>query len=247
MNSITILSGQDKKGKLERLESITLKTGELYTIVGNTGSGKSRFIKDIEQLAYGDSVTKRKILLDGKPVSRRERQEISTDLVAHLAQSMKFVLDTSVEEFINLHANCRGKDIATQEVLDMVNDITPEPVERKQNLNLLSGGQTRALMIADIALICDSPIVLIDEIENAGVDKEKALNILKSREKLVIVVTHDPHTALMAKKRIIMEYGAVIGILDRTEEEAKIYKELGKIYELQLNYQTTLRKGEHLL
>lgn len=30
-------------------------------------------------------------------------------------------------------------------------------------------------MIADIAFICDSPIVLIDEIENAGIDKEKHL------------------------------------------------------------------------
>lgn len=33
-------------------------------------------------------------------------------------------------------------------------------------------------MIADIALLCDSPIVLIDEIENAGIDKERALGLL---------------------------------------------------------------------
>lgn len=52
-------------------------------------------------------------------------------------------------------------------------------------------------MIADIALLCDSPIVLIDEIENAGIDKERALGLLQRHDKLVLVVTHDPHTALM--------------------------------------------------
>ena len=36
-------------------------------------------------------------------------------------------------------------------------------------------------MIADIALVCDSPVVLIDEIENAGVDKEKAFLHLKTK------------------------------------------------------------------
>ena len=61
--------------------------------------------------------------------------------------------------------------IAPTEVLALANEITPEPVTLRQGLNQLSGGQSRALMIADIALICDSPIVLIDEIENAGIDK----------------------------------------------------------------------------
>ncbi len=59
-------------------------------------------------------------------------------------------------------------------------------------------------MIADIALLCDSPIVLIDEIENAGIDKERALGLLQRHDKLVLVVTHDPHTALMSRRRIVM-------------------------------------------
>lgn len=47
----------------------------------------------------------------------------------------------------------------------------------------LSGGQSRALMIADTALLSSSPIVLIDEIENAGVDRKKALELLVRKEK----------------------------------------------------------------
>ena len=70
MECLTILPGHDKRGTVESFLPIHLKRGQLYTIVGNTGSGKSRLIKDVEQLAQGDSVTGRTILLDGAPVSR---------------------------------------------------------------------------------------------------------------------------------------------------------------------------------
>ena len=74
------------------------------------------------------------------------------------------------------------------EVLALANEITREPVALGQSLNQLSGSQS-GVMIADIALLCDSPIVLIDEIENAGIDKERALGLLQRHDKLVLVVT----------------------------------------------------------
>lgn len=246
MQQITVLGGHDKFGKPEAFSSISMARGELYTIVGNTGSGKSRFIKDVEQLADGDSITGRRVLLDGKTVRLRERQSVSTSLVAHLGQNMRFVLDTTVEAFLSLHAVCREKEVSPESVLALTNEITPEAVAPGQSLNQLSGGQTRALMIADIALICDSPIVLIDEIENAGVDKEKAFALLQSRDKLVLVVTHDPHTALMAKKRIVMGGGGVQAVVERTEKEEALYEELSLAYHRQRHYQHLLRKGEHL-
>lgn len=247
MKHITVLSGCGKNGVPEHFEPLTLRPGELWTIVGNTGSGKSRFIKDIEQLADGDSVTKRRILINGTSVPIALRREYSTHLIAHLGQNMRFVLDTSVEEFLSLHARCREKEIISGDVLALANDITPEPVQPDQSLNQLSGGQTRALMIADIALICDSPVVLIDEIENAGIDKEKALRHLQSKEKLVLVVTHDPHTALMAPKRIVLQGGAVMAVVERSKAETELYQELSLAYKQQQTYQTYLRKGVHLL
>lgn len=135
----------------------------------------------------------RHVLLDGRISERNRRMEIAAGLVAHLGQSMRFVLDTTVEEFLMLHGLCRGKNVDLDGILELANGITPEPILAGQNLNLLSGGQTRALMIADIALICDSPVVLIDEIENAGIDKEHALRALLGHDKLVLVVTHDSH------------------------------------------------------
>jgi hypothetical protein len=71
-------------------------------------------------------------------------------------------------------------------------------------LTIICGGQSRALMAADIAIISDSPIVFIDEIENEGIKKQEALKLLTARGKIVLVVTHDPVLALMTKRRIVM-------------------------------------------
>ena len=159
---------------------------------------------------------------------------------------VNFVLDASVEEFLALHARCREKEAAPEEVLALTNEITPEPIALDQSLNQLSGGQSRALMIADIALLCDSPIVLIDEIENAGIDKERALGLLQRRDKLVLVVTHDPHTALMSRRRIVMGGGAVWAVVERSPREANLYAELGEMYRRQQAYQALLRRGDYL-
>ena len=149
MHTLTILAGQDKSGAPEGFDALTLQTGTLYTVVGNTGSGKSRLIKDVEQLADGDSATGRRVLIDGTPVDRRQRQRLSAGLMAHLSQNMRFILDTTVAEFLALHARCRQKDIDINAVIALADSITPEAVPPAQNLNLLSGGQTRALMIAE--------------------------------------------------------------------------------------------------
>lgn len=114
-------------------------------------------------------------------------------------------------------------------------------------LTQLSGGQSRALMIADIAMVCDSPVVLIDEIENAGIDKKKALHLLTNLDKLVLIVTHDPHTALMADKRIIMKHGAISCIRERSKEEETLFSELDIYYERQTGLQKYLRRGDSLI
>ena len=248
MKSLTILAGYDKNGLKEAIASITLFPGDLYTIVGNTGSGKSRLIKDIEQLVIGDSISKRKVLLDGNAVSIENRAALSDTLVAHLSQNMRFVLDTDVKTFLTLHAKCRERSsIDVEEIIHTANTITPESIAAIQNLNTLSGGQTRALMIADIACICDSPIVLIDEIENAGIDKIKALKMLTQKQKLVLIVTHDIHTALMAKQRIVMHHGAIDCVIKRNEQEEQLFHQLSKDYTIHLKMQNSLRMGEHIL
>ncbi len=246
MKTITVYPGRDKNGTPEKYEKLTMRCGEMYTIVGNTGAGKSRLIKDIEQLAAGDSPTGRRVELDGRSLDGEERQKASMELVAHLGQSMRFVLDISVGEFLELHGRCRGREVAVEQVLSLTNEMTAEPVRAQQNLNLLSGGQARSLMIADVALVCDSPIVLADEIENAGIDKERALQALCGRDKLVLVVTHDPHTALMAPKRLVLENGGVAAVIERNPGEETLYEELSRQYKRSRQLQQMLRSGLEL-
>ena len=63
----------------------------------------------------------------------------------------------------------------------------------------------------------------------------------------MLIVTHDPHTALMARKRIIMDYGAVRAVLARTPEETRLFARLDPVYEEQMLLQSRLRKGETLI
>jgi len=77
-------------------------------------------------------------------------------------------------------------------------------------------------MIADTALLSASPVLLIDEIENAGVDKIRALALLLKSEKIVVMATHDPVLALSAQRRLVVENGAVRKVLVRTPEEVAV-------------------------
>lgn len=247
IRELTVLPGTDKTGEPERFEALHLAPGQMYAVVGNTGSGKSRLIKDVEQLVDGTSATHRRVMVNGALVERSQRRRAERNLIAHLNQSMRFVLDATVGEFVALHAGCRSSRASVGEVVELANLITPEAVDERMGLGQLSGGQTRALMIADVALVCNSPVVLVDEIENAGINKAMALRVLCNASKLVLVVTHDPHTALMASTRIVMEGGAVAAVRTRSAAEEALFDELGAMHERQMILQERVRKGEALV
>jgi ABC-type lipoprotein export system ATPase subunit len=126
----------------------------------------------------------------------------------------------------------------------LANTLTGEPIKKEHELTILSGGQSRALMVADVAIISNSPIVLIDEIENAGIRKHDALKVLAGHGKIVLVVTHDPVLALMTDKRIVMRNGGMIKVVGTTQSEKGISRKLNKIDELMLNLREKVRNGE---
>jgi ABC-type lipoprotein export system ATPase subunit len=74
--------------------------------------------------------------------------------------------------------------------------------------------------------LSSSPVLLIDEIENAGVDKTQALTLLLSSDKIVVMATHDPVLALSAHKRLVFEHGAVRQVRTRTEAETRLLARL---------------------
>lgn len=223
IDSITIIGGYDKSGEAE-IPSLTICTGEIICIVGPTGSGKSRLLADIEWMAQRDTPTKRKILINGQTPDMQRRFSVEHKLVAQLSQNMNFIMDLTVEQFISMHAESRMVDNireVTEKIIGKANELTGEGFCPQTPVTALSGGQSRALMIADTAYLSSSPIVLIDEIENAGIDRKNALRLLVDKQKIVLMATHDPILALIGDKRLVIKNGGIQRVLQRTEKEQK--------------------------
>lgn len=246
---IDIYSGINKYGEGENFDKIRILRSEIITVVGATGSGKSRLLGDIEWMAQGDTPTRRKIYINGQRPDINLRYSAKNKLVAQLSQNMNFIMDLSVRDFLQLHAESRMVEDVEHiigEIIRVANKLAGEKFHLDTPITSLSGGQSRALMIADTGILSNSPIVLIDEIENAGIDKKKALEFLVSSEKIVLMATHDPILALMGNKRIIVKNGGIDKIIETTDEERSILEELEKIDSLMQGMRNSLRNGEIL-
>jgi ABC-type lipoprotein export system ATPase subunit len=248
IESITIHGGRDKSGQPEAF-TLTIKPGEIVCLVGPTGSGKSRFLADIEWLAQGDTPTRRIVLINDLPPEPGRRFAIDRKLVAQLSQNMNFVMDLSVEEFITMHAESRMiEDVAgvTRTVIDLANELAGEQFSPRTPVTALSGGQSRALMIADTSCLSTSPIVLIDEIENAGIDRKRAVRTLVDRQKIVMMATHDPILALMGDRRLVFRNGGVCAIIATSDAERANLK-LFEAMDAKLGaVRNALRNGERI-
>ncbi|WP_029910088.1 ATP-binding cassette domain-containing protein [Pelobacter seleniigenes] len=248
VDALTIIGGQDKSGQPEALE-ITLKPGQVICIVGPTGSGKSRLLADIEWVAQGDTPTGRRILINGEVPDSKWRFSTEHKLVAQLSQNMNFVMDLSAEEFIRMHAESRlvpDPEEKVRQILAQANELAGERFTPQTPVTSLSGGQSRALMIADMAFLSKSPIALIDEIENAGIDRKKALDLLVKEEKIILMATHDPILALMGDRRLVIKNGGIAKIIESSQAERINLKQLEELDNRLLALRNRIRAGETL-
>ena len=247
VESVTILGGHNKCGEPEAVE-LTVRRGEVISIVGPTGAGKSRLLEDIECLAQGDTPTGRRILINGgSPEDCPQAAE--GRLVAQLSQNMNFVVDLSVRDFLLMHARSRqaeAPDAAAERTYRCANELAGEPFGWETKVTQLSGGQSRALMIADAACISDSPIVLVDEIENAGIDRKKAVALLARRSKIVLISTHDPLLALEADRRLVVRGGGIVRVIERCDAERSCLEQLSRMDEQLQSVRARLRAGEQI-
>jgi len=243
INEIKILAGTDKNGNSEAVEELTIKKGDVLVLAGQTGSGKSLLLSDIEQLADGDSPSGRKVLVNGQTID-----PFSLQITACLSQNMNFVMDLDVGSFIGLHAKSRGIEASNtvSKVIELANNLAGEPLSSNMHLASLSGGQSRSLMISDAALVSNAPVVLIDEIENAGINKTMGIDLLSTEGKMVIIATHDPTLMLTAQKRIIMKNGSMFKIIQSDDIERKHLARLLEIDSVLEQLRQSLRHGQRL-
>ncbi len=248
VDTLTILGGHGKSGEPEHVE-VTLRPGDVLSIVGPTGSGKSRLLADIECLAQGDTQSGRRILINGRIPDAELRYAPSRALIAQLTQTMSFVVDLTVGEFIALHAAARqmpDDEAAVATVIAAANRLAGEPFGPGSAVTQLSGGQSRALMIADTALLGAAPVVLIDEIENAGIDRRQALALLIEKEKIVLMSTHDPILALLGSRRLVIRHGAIADVIETSAEERDALRDLQRLDQQLLDLRERLRRGERV-
>jgi len=248
VSSVSILGGHNKAGEAENIH-IELLQGSITSIVGPTGSGKSRLLADIEWLAQNDTPTGRTVMINGELPDVSLRFSLENKLVAQLSQNMNFVMDASVQEFLMMHAESRNiQNAATMvdKIIAQANELAGESFTGETALTSLSGGQSRALMIADTALLSKSPVVLIDEIENAGIDRQKALQLLVKNEKIILMATHDPILALMASQRLVIKNGGIFKLIRTSEREKSQLKALSAFDARMQDLRQHLRAGDSI-
>ncbi len=252
IGSITIINGRGKSGKKDAVEKIELKMGDVVSIVGPTGSGKTTLINDIELFAHGNTQTGRIVLIDGQTPPAEYRDNPAKNPIALITQHTTFLSDLPVQEFLETHARIRqgasdeGIARLVSETLGFANQLTGEPIIQSSRMTELSGGQTRALLIADATIICDTPIVLLDEVENAGIHRTKALELLRKHKKIFIFVTHDPRIALLSDFRIVMKGGMVVDVLHTDQREKEYAVEVSKLDDALCILRDKIRHGERL-
>jgi ABC-type lipoprotein export system ATPase subunit len=249
IKTVTISGGIGKDGLREPVTEVEFKMGQVVSIVGPTGSGKTTLIDDLELFANENTPTMRRVLINGELPDEELMNDPSRRPIAQITQHTNFLSDMPVGEFLTVHAAIRGTTrtgTIVEETLNFANELTGEAIDRKSAMTELSGGQTRALLIADAVVIGNSPIILLDEIENAGIHRTRALELLRGYEKIFIFVTHDPRIALLSDFRIVMKYGAMQKVIITGQEEKRVVEEIKKMDDLLLEFRMHIRDGKEL-
>lgn len=243
---ITVLPGTNRDGEREGFDRIVIRPGDTLSIVGPTGSGKSAIINDIEVLALDDTATGRSILVNGTEAPEEMVRDPAKKPIASITQNTRVIADLVVEKFLALHI--RARDTDAQELVActvaLANEFTGEKIHGSTRMSALSGGQTRSLLIADAILIGRTPILLLDEIENAGINKERVISCLREYHKTVIFVTHDPYLALTTDRRVVMKNGAVTAVLEPKGSEQGIIASVAGMDSALWDLRERIRRGE---
>jgi ABC-type lipoprotein export system ATPase subunit/ABC-type lipoprotein release transport system permease subunit len=207
------------------LDDITLKLNDkgLVFILGKSGSGKSTLLNIIGGL---DSYTSGDILIDGtstKNFKEKDWDAYRNTYTAFIFQEFNLLDNYNIEDNIKLSLKLQHKKATKGQIVKALEEVElPDILKRKPNE--LSGGQKQRVAIAR-TLIKDSKIILADE-PTGNLDSKTSkqiFDILKkiSKEKLVVIVSHDEESTLKYADRIIRIKDGKIESDDGKEQKPK--------------------------
>lgn len=207
-------AGYDGKPTIQEI-SLTVAEGQITTILGKNGCGKTTLLRTIARLL---NVHSGEILLDGQDLQGYDRRELARKLsyLPQIKQSSPISVQTLVlhGRFPHLsfprRVSARDCAIAEQAMQEIgIWDL------RDKDLTELSGGERQKAYIA-MALAQDADIILLDE-PTAYLDINHQLEIYRIVEKLkrlgktIVMVVHDLPAALRHSDRIcLMADGRIV-------------------------------------
>lgn len=138
--------------------SLSVSKGDIVTLIGRNGAGKSTTLKSIMNMVEVRSGNIRHFSDD---ITGNEPHEIAQRGIAYIPEDRRVFPQLTVSE--NLKMGHMGHEDAGEHLLDRVFDYFPRLKERtEQKAGQMSGGEQQMLAIAR-ALVSDPDILLVDE------------------------------------------------------------------------------------
>lgn len=227
-----------KKNQIHVINNVSLKienTG-LVALLGPSGSGKTTLLNAIGGL---DKVQKGKIYIDNKKITSKRASKVDKIRnlsIGYIFQDYKLIENMSVYDNVALVLKMIGiKD--KEEIKKRVNYCLEKVGMyryKERPAAMLSGGERQRVGIA--RAIVKSPDIIIADEPTGNLDSKNSLeimNIIKaiSREKLVILVTHERDLAKFYATRIIeIEDGTIIKDYENKHDNELDYRIENKFY-----------------
>ena len=197
----------NEKHKVLNNISIKFKKSEFVSILGPSGSGKTTLLNIIGGLDRYDSGD---LIINGKSTKKFKNKDwdaYRNNSIGFIFQSYNLITHMSVLKNVELCLTLSG--ISRKERKQRAKQVL-EKVGLKNHMykkpNQLSGGQMQRVAIAR-ALVNNPDIILADE-PTGALDSKTSIQIMEiikeiSKDKLVIMVTHNPELAKTYSNRII--------------------------------------------
>lgn len=211
--------------------NLTVEQGEIVTLVGSNGAGKSTSLRTISGMVRPQSGHVR---LDGRDITSLKPHEISALGIGHVPEGRRIFPLLTVRENIEIGAwNVSSRSVITQRMEQMF-VLFPRLKERlEQKGGTLSGGEQQMLAIAR-ALMSAPRVLLLDEpsMGLAPVLVEGIFEIIKrinAEGTTILLVEQNALMALeVAKRGYVLQTGVVklsdsAAALLNNEEVRKLY------------------------
>lgn len=210
---------------------LTLHTGQIFAMVGCSGSGKSTIPRLLFRLW---DVSSGIITINDKNITDYNLYNLRKN-IAYVTQD-PFLCDTTIWQNIVI-----GKKLAVAEVKKMCMDLGVDDfvnmLENKYDTLVgeggvkLSGGQKQRIAVAR-ALLCDNPIIVFDEATSAldNVSQSQVLQIIKKhcKRKILLIIAHRLSTIKDADCIYVFNEGKIIDMGTHKEliKKSAYYQEL---------------------